>query len=242
MRWQDPLVSDNSGPTDAGQTAGRHAGIWSWLTAMATTVGLICVYARWGWQGVVAGALLAATLSVLAGVAVWIGDGRGLALRGGLRVLVASVLVTAGIGLVDVFDLGGVCVVLLLAGFAPQLTSLVRRRWPRRHPAAAPDGAPGRHPSSLAPAEVSEDRAAQARRVLRAIDDRTLCRSWRDSFALLYDARSTEDRLSVVQLREGYLDELCRRSPRGLAAWFASGPRASSSPLPFLTDQGSRAD
>jgi hypothetical protein len=81
------------------------------------------------------------------------------------------------------------------------------------------------------------DQAVHARRLLRAIDDRTLCRGWRDSFAMLNDARSMEDRLSVVQLRERYLDELCRRSPRGLAAWFASGARASSNPLPFLTDQ-----
>src|SRR4029079_17444412 len=111
MRWQDPLVSEDSGPTDAGQTTGRHAGVWTCLVCMAATVGLICGYARWGWQGLVTSSVLVSTVSVFAGVAVWIGDGRGMALRGGRRVLAASLLITAGIGLVDVFALAGLCVV-----------------------------------------------------------------------------------------------------------------------------------
>ena len=227
-------MSEDSGPTDAGQMTGKHAGIWTWLVSMAATTGLICLYARWGWQGVVTGAVLATTVSLFAGLAVWIADGPGKSVRAGRRALAAALLVTASIGLVAVFDLAGVFVVLLLAGSAPALTSLVRRQWPGRHPAPAPASWPQTSREKVRP--------PQARRRLRAIDDRTLCRGWRDSFALLNDARSMEDRLSVVQLRERYLDELCRRSPRGLAAWFASGPRASSNPLPFLTDQGSRAD
>lgn len=239
-------MSEDSGPTDAGQMTGKHAGIWTWLVSMVATTGLICVYARWGWQGVVTGAVLATTVSLFAGLAVWIADGPGKSVRAGRRALAAALLVTASFGLVAVFDLAGGCVVLLLAGSAPAFTSLVRRLWPRRQAAAAAAQggaqAPG-HLSSPATAEASgEGQAAQARRRLRAIDDRTLCRGWRDSFALLNDARSMDDRLSVVRLRESYLDELCRRSPRGLAAWFASGPRASSNPLRFLTDQGSRAD
>lgn len=236
-------MSEDSGPTDAGQMTGKQAVIWTWLVSMAATTGLICLYARWGWQGVVTGAALATALSLFTGLAVWIADGPGKSVRAGRRALAAALLATASIGLVAVFDLAGVFVVLLLAGSAPALTSLVRRRWPRRHAVAAPGGAQApRHLPSPATAEAPGEEAAQARRRLRAVDDRTLCRGWRDSFALLNDARSMEDRLSVVQLRESYLDELCRRSPRGLAAWFASGPRASSNPLPFLTDQGSRAD
>ena len=34
-----PLVSEGSGPTDAGRTRGRHAGVWTWLVCMAATVG-----------------------------------------------------------------------------------------------------------------------------------------------------------------------------------------------------------
>jgi hypothetical protein len=195
--------SEDSGPTDAGQMTGKHAGIWTWLVSMAATTGLICLYARWGWQGVVTGAVLATTVSLFAGLAAWIADGPGKSVRAGRRALTAALLVTASLGLVGVFELAGVCVVLLLAGSAPALTSLVRRQWPGRHPAPA---------HKVAPDTSGEGQAAQARRRLRAIDDRTLCRGWRDSFALLNDASSMEDRLSVVQLRESYLVRV--RSPR----------------------------
>ena len=164
-------MSEDSGPTDAGQMTGKQAVIWTWLVSMAATTGLICLYARWGWQGVVTGAALATALSLFAGLAVWIADGPGKSVRAGRRALAAALLATASIGLVAVFDLAGVFVVLLLAGSAPALTSLVRRRWPRGdHPAAAPGGVRGRaHLSSPVALDVTgEDQAAQARRRLRA--------------------------------------------------------------------------
>ena len=144
-------MSEDSGPTNAGRTTGTYAGIWTWLVSLAATAGLICIYARWGWQG--RGDRRGARRNGVGcspRLAVWIADGRGLALRAGLRVLAASLLVTAGIGLVAVFGIAGVCVVLLLAGSAPGLTALVRRQWPPRPPAVAPGGAQARdHPSSL---------------------------------------------------------------------------------------------
>ena len=69
---------------------------------------------------------------------------------------------------------------------------------------------------------------------VRQLDDRALCLAWRHSYPMLMAARSPEERLAVVQRRQEYLDELHRRSPEGLAAWFAAGGRASSNPLPFL--------
>ena len=80
----------------------------------------LCTYARWGWLGLVTGAVLAFTLSALAAIAVWIVDGRGAARRGGLRALTAGLLGKASIGLVAIFEIVGACVVLLLAGFAPR--------------------------------------------------------------------------------------------------------------------------
>ena len=59
-------MSEDSGPTDAGQMTGKQAVIWTWLVSMAATTGLICLYARWGWQGVVTGAALATALSLFA--------------------------------------------------------------------------------------------------------------------------------------------------------------------------------
>ena len=230
-------MSEHSGATDAGHAQGTYARVWTWLVSVAATVGLICTYTLWGWEGIVTGATLALIASVFATSAVWIGDGRGTAVRWGLRFFASGLLVTASIGLAAVFGVAGFCAVLLLAVSAPGLTALVRRRGSGLAAGAGPGGAEhsGQESSAV-------DLAVRARRELRAIDDRTLCRAWRDSFALLNDATSIEQRLSVARLREGYLDELQRRSPQGLAAWFASGPRASSNPLPFLSDQDSRAD
>jgi hypothetical protein len=55
------------------------------------------------------------------------------------------------------------------------------------------------------------------------------------------------ENLAVVEQRTRILDELHRRSPEGLAAWWVSGGRASGNPLPYLgehpgeTDPGSAA-
>ena len=167
-------MSEDSGPTDAGQMTGKQAVIWTWLVSMAATTGLICLYARWGWQGVVTGAALATALSLFAGLAVWIADGPGKSVRAGRRALAAALLATASIGLVAVFDLAGVFVVLLLAGSAPALTSLVRRQWPGRHPAPAQEVAPrrlgrrsGRPRASTAPRDRRPDVVPRLARQLR---------------------------------------------------------------------------
>jgi hypothetical protein len=48
--------------------------------------------------------------------------------------------------------------------------------------------------------------------------------------------------LATVQERQKYLDELERRNAAGLAAWFASGARVASNPLPyFAQDRANRA-
>jgi hypothetical protein len=39
---------------------------------------------------------------------------------------------------------------------------------------------------------------------------------------------------TTVLERENYLDEFERRNRSGFAAWLASGPLASASPLPYL--------
>ena len=155
-------MSEDSGPTDAGQMTGKHAGIWTWLVSMAATTGLICLCARWGWQGVVTGAVLATTVSLFAGLAAWIADGPGKSVRAGRRALTAALLVTASLGLVGVFDLAGVFVVLLLAGSAPALTSLVRRQWPGRHPAPAQRGGPRRSREKVRPPPKRVDGSARS--------------------------------------------------------------------------------
>jgi ABC-type transport system involved in cytochrome bd biosynthesis fused ATPase/permease subunit len=71
---------------------------------------------------------------------------------------------------------------------------------------------------------------------LRALSDLELCRAWRRSFVELDAAASPATRLAVVQLRQAYLDELGRRRPDALQAWFDSGGRAASGPDKFFLD------
>lgn len=71
---------------------------------------------------------------------------------------------------------------------------------------------------------------------LARLDDEALCLEWRRSFFRLEAASTAGERLAVVQERQRYLDELHRRSPDGLAAWFASGARASGDPLPYVDE------
>ena len=71
---------------------------------------------------------------------------------------------------------------------------------------------------------------------LRLLDDRELCRAWRRSYLVLDASVSPATRLAVVQLRQAYLDELGRRRPDALQAWFDAGGRAASGPDKFFLD------
>jgi hypothetical protein len=69
-----------------------------------------------------------------------------------------------------------------------------------------------------------------------SMTDQELCRSWRRSYVLLDAASSPASRLTIVQLRAAYLEELERRQPRALQAWLDAGGRAASGPDKFFSD------
>jgi len=70
-------------------------------------------------------------------------------------------------------------------------------------------------------------------RLWGTLTDEQLCQLWRASYVALL--HSSSDRMSTTVLeRENYLDEFERRNRSGFAAWLASGPLASASPLPYL--------
>ncbi len=69
---------------------------------------------------------------------------------------------------------------------------------------------------------------------LRGLDDRQLCRLWRESFWVLRGSGPPGTMLCVVSLREACLDELERRHAEALHAWLDSGARASSGPEKYL--------
>ncbi|CAN5591193.1 hypothetical protein BH10ACT10_BH10ACT10_07430 [soil metagenome] len=68
----------------------------------------------------------------------------------------------------------------------------------------------------------------------RDLDDRTLCRLWRQSFWELAGQSTPAGYLGVVAWRQCCLDEMERRDAHALQAWLESGARASSGPEKFL--------
>jgi hypothetical protein len=66
------------------------------------------------------------------------------------------------------------------------------------------------------------------------LSDEELCLAWRRSFLGLERARTTVALQDVVRLRQAYLDELARRYPAGVQAWFDSGARAAGGPDRYL--------
>jgi hypothetical protein len=210
-----------------------------WCVYLVTTAGLLCAITSWSLRGVVISVVVVATATTVIATSAWGGNGRS-AVRRIVRVtLAAGLIAPAVVGLIAVFKFAGVLVVLILAATTPAVTSLVQAR---RHaqgdpPVAQPESATHRDPAT----SLGDDPVPLLARELRSLDDEALCLAWRRSFRLLEASRSAAERLSVVEQRQQYLDELHRRSPQGLAAWLASGARASGNPLPYVDDARRRA-
>jgi hypothetical protein len=217
-------------------------GLWWFVVNLATVVGLLCGYAAWGWQGSALAAATVATFVAVTGGCAWMESGRRDGIKAGRLTLTVGSVMTAVIGLLVGFHGYALCVVVPLAATSPPAVSFLAHRV-RRAPdepvgsAHLRDATSNLGRSGAEPA--GDDLTEPATRDLRTLDDAALCLAWRQSFLRLSAATSAADRLSVVQQRQSYVDELHRRSPDGLVAWFNSGGRASGNPLPFL---GYRAD
>jgi hypothetical protein len=77
---------------------------------------------------------------------------------------------------------------------------------------------------------------------LQGLDDRQLCRLWRQSFWVLRQPPPPGTALRLVALREACLDELERRDASALHAWLGNGARASGGPEKYLTHPPPRRD
>ncbi|MFG1814476.1 hypothetical protein ACGFIF_11975 [Kribbella sp. NPDC049174] len=228
--------SGADGP-EPGAARSWSRSVRSWGVYLTTMTGLLCVIAIWGVGGALTAVVVIGATTALIASSVWAADGRRAVPKIARVTLATSLMAPAAAGLIAVTKFAGVLVVLLLAATSPALTSLVRSRRPTQGdaPAAPP-------PVRRVPTTSFADGSAEApARELSSLDDEALCLAWRRSFVLLEDARSAMARLSVVEQRQRYLDELDRRSPEGLAAWLASGARASGNPLPYVDDARRRA-
>ena len=242
--WNVSETARSSGAdgSDSDQPRSTSRHVWSCCVYVATAAGLLGVIARWGLRGAVTSVVLVAVSVAVVATTAWAGDGRLAVRRIAHLTLATGLIAPAIVGLVAVLEFAGVLIVLILAGTTPALISLVRARRlpPGDLPEVQPELGTPRLPASsdqLAPSGRSGEPALE----LSSLDDDALCLAWRRSFLQLEAARSAVDRLSIVELRQKYLDELHRRSPEGLAAWFASGARASGNPLPYVGDPRRRA-
>ena len=88
-------------------------------------------------------------------------------------------------------------------------------------------------------ADAGSESSAPVRTDASELSDQDLCLAWRASFSALKRSSSPGRRVRIVAERQAYLDELERRSRRGIAVWLASGARAAGDPSPFvLGDSG----
>jgi hypothetical protein len=121
--------------------------------------------------------------------------------------------------------------VLLLAATVLATSPYAMRRHPRLLTVARRSGRLERLARVCARARPHY--AFQLKLDLSTLTDQQLCQLWRASYVALL--HSPADRMSTTVLeRESYLDEFERRNRSGFAAWLASGPLASASPLPYL--------
>jgi len=169
------------------------------------------------------------------------------------RRIVATSAVLSGAGTVAFIGLGtmlgaptAVLLVAITAGGSPYVTNRCAR-WLREHghlPAAAPRAsrpASGERPSgpvSVSIPPIDTDRLPELRVESSALSDDALCLAWRASFSALQRAETPAQRLSVIEVRRAYLDEIERRNAHGMAAWLASGPRAAGDPSRYVLGDG----
>ncbi|MGW7680712.1 hypothetical protein ACWGID_08245 [Kribbella sp. NPDC054772] len=236
--------SDADGPEARSSYVGTLQSVRLYCLYLTTIAGLICAIGSWGIGGTAISVVVIGMAAGVIAASVAKTEGSG-EFRRIARVTFATALVApAAMGLIAVFGFTGVLIVGLLAITTPALTSKLPRRRPRTKAPPAPPPPmplPPNHTGTYT-AAPGADAPSRPARELDALDDQALCWAWRRSFRLLEAAPSAIERLSVVVQRQQYLDELHRRSPEGLAAWLASGARASGNPLPYVEDARRRAN
>jgi hypothetical protein len=152
-------------------------------------------------------------------------------------------------GLILSFGLLGVLWVCALIA----TTTPVRALWEEVHGQAValsaqegnvPGRTSGAWTATTSHAEARPDPSSIRRAVLELpdLDLDALCMVWRRSYFQLLDAGLTPSTAAVVEYRQGILDEIDHRDPRGLSRWLASETRASGNPLPYLQARTASTD
>lgn len=213
---------------------------WRWGSRLTVVVGLLCAVARWGWATPLAEVLVFAFCAGLIAAGILAGDGLSAARRVTRIAIWTGAMVTAVGGLIAVLGVTAVVLLVGLVAVSPAIRLCIDHRWfmaaTASESATADPPTPPRTPLPQATVERRIVEEPPLPRDLGSLDDAALCLAWRRSFPLLEAARTVPDRTRLVAQRQLYLDEMQRRCPSGVAAWLASGARASSNPLRFLRE------
>jgi len=118
-------------------------------------------------------------------------------------------------------------VLALVAVTSPWMITCGRRLVRRQQ--SASDTEPTPRPSSARACIQPADWAS----AVMALSDEQLCASWQTSYTAMQTAL-VADWIELVYLRQAYLQELERRNPQGLRAWFDSGAEAAGNPATYL--------
>jgi hypothetical protein len=221
-------------PTDAfSGLPWRDPGLlWRAVFWGFVLIGTFCGSVVWGWPSLLAAALGLGTIGVLVGTVIW----GPLGWRGVPRIvnsgLVTGLGTTAAAGLLAASPGPGALVLLGLVCTHPSVA--FGARW-----LIDPHGKGGTSTARMAKASSApgpQHRHADSQPpVLGTVDDATLCEIWCQSYLSLCSAASKDEATVIASEREGYLDEMFRRNPSGMAAWFAAGARPGASPMSFLS-------
>jgi hypothetical protein len=227
------MATPSGTPTDlpSGLPWREPGRLWRAAFWVFVLCGGFCGSMAWGWSSLLAAALGLGTIGVLVGTVIW----GPLGWRGIPRIINSGVLTGLGIsaaaGLLAQSPGLGALALLALAGTHP--ITAFGLKFMLGHEAAS---------STSDDATVDEAKPPPKPRTadlpsmpLETVDDATLCEVWCQSYLSLCTAENRDDAAVIAAYRQGYLDEMVRRNPVGMAAWFASGARPGASPMTFLT-------
>lgn len=192
----------------------RRHGSWLPIAQLTTLLGNVLAVEHWGLALMVATSFTISLFSWGVLGTMWGAGGSAEIPRILRRGLDVGLMSTAFAGLATTLGVSSVLLAGILAISHPQVRKAIGRSWATlvTHPAG--------------PVPKPDD--------LHNLTNATLCALWQSSHGRLRTCRNAAAEAGVVQLRQLYLDELERRDPEGLGAWFASGAYADGSPLPFL--------
>jgi hypothetical protein len=232
-------VRARGGGRDPHRSFRRRRAAWRGCAAVATTAGLLCAVAAWGWLLPI---VVTAATAVL--TAAWVAS-FGFRLESGSAAPTARIAletglgVTAVVGLIEVLGVSGIVLVLLVAASRPGLVRTARTRWLGKGHVGerGRDRQPRQRPE---PSRITVALLPRTTEQIRSMPDDDLCLAWRRSYVALIAAGSARERVLVVDQRQRFLDELQRRSPGAFADWLDSGARAPGNPLPYLRRRSTR--